>query len=105
MRRRHADQGEEGMRLGLRHAGMPRGTAAHLCLCLSVQLPCCAGAEDAVHAGIPSSGAVCSVSRTTWTYGRSLIMAQQGKSEDERSAIGYVRVSHPDQVCASDRHA
>ncbi len=23
-------------------------------------------------------------------------MAQQGKNEDERSAIGYVRVSHPD---------
>ena len=25
-------------------------------------------------------------------------MTQQGKSENERSAIGYVRVSHPDQV-------
>ena len=25
-------------------------------------------------------------------------MAQQGKNEDERSAIGYVRVSHPDHV-------
>ena len=44
MRGRPPDHGEEGMRLGLRHAGMPRGTAVQLCLCLSVQSPCCAGA-------------------------------------------------------------
>ncbi len=25
-------------------------------------------------------------------------MTQQGKNADEQSAIGYVRVSHPDQV-------
>ena len=57
MRRRHFDQEEEGMRLCLRHAGIPRGAAVQLCRCIFVQSPYCAGAEDAVHAGMHTTHA------------------------------------------------
>ena len=57
VRERPPDHGEVGMCLRLRHAGVPRGTAARMDTCTSAQPWCCTGAEDA--------GAVSYVPRTT----------------------------------------
>ena len=97
MRGRPPDHGEEGRRLSLRHAGVHRETSAQLRTCTSGQQRCCAGVEDAVHAGMHTTHACVSplvhhiAERTRLVFTRK---RERGERVSARLLRGYEVVSH-----------